>query len=589
MSFSQISGTPVQIKTCYVSFLESPPPHCTVLTEDLLSLVMAAANLSPDEQTSLTNLMGTPLDQFFNNTWLQLQSNPATNANDMVASSIQSVPGVYGVHANVPTQGTLQAQVYPPSITGTNLALQYLLPGATASFSKNVAIGPSGFQVTETCDFALSFDITVEVDVFVPNNTLYPLEVTAIIYVQNFHINPSNTWATIAQVLVAIGDGVLDALGIGFDQQITWLPSPSSLNQVILVTGPTLNTLSTVFSELSSFFTLAAQQGFSQRGVQIVTGPSGNALEFDLTHPFDPGPKVSAVGFPSGAPTLLNAQITLSLPLVNAGGTLSVTGTNFPTDTATQLQITWSDTVSGIVTQSEVSWGVNLNGEAASPTDVLIDRSAPNSNFYTAGTAGNPLMPDTSYAFIVRDYDVFDLVATDWGPWAYITTTSTNQVDLVLSYDNSTVGTANLDINGNFSGTVNIPATTPPGTYTLWAMLSGQQMAQATITIIGENDQPNPVLQFVDPATGIPYGGTVLFTVPTEATVAGTYFGPGPVSLFIDSPSGTSLGTADAGNPGTFTYTLNLPLSAVSAHAVYAQQSGLPPATAPFYAQMPPK
>jgi hypothetical protein len=588
MSFSQISGAPVQIMICYVSPNESPPPHCVAPTEDQLNLLMGAANLSQDERNELTKLLGTPLDKFFNGTWLQLQSNPATNTDSMVVSALESVPGVYGAQAKVPTQGTLQAQIYPPSMTGTNLALQYLLPGATASFSKDVSI-----LFTFTCDFNVSFDLTLEIDVLVPNNTLYELTVTPTVQVQNVNFYPSNVAAAVGWVVAeaaeAIGNWALNLIGMGFEQQIQLIPSLSSLNQVIPVTGPALNTLSTVLQGLSEAFTLAAQQGFSQCGVRMVTGPSGNALEFDFTHPFDPGPQVSAGNFLSGGPILLSAHITPSLPVVNAGGTLGVTGTNFPPNTATQLRITWTDTASGIITSSELSWGVNSNGEAASPTDVIIDRSAPNSNFYTAGTAGDPLMPDTSYAFRVRDYDVFGLVATDWGPWTCITTAPTNQVSLVLSYDNSTVGTENLDINGNFSATVYIPPNIPPGTYTLSAMLSGQQMAQTTITVMGENDQPNPVLQFVDPAR-IPFGGTVLFDVPAEVTVAGTYFGPGDVSLFMDSPSGTSLGTAIAGPGGTtFYYTFILPLGAVWAHAVYAQQGALPPATAPFFAEMPPK
>jgi hypothetical protein len=579
MAFSQISGLPVQVQACYVLVNDPPPPTCRTLTGPVLSLLENAGGLSSSQQAALNQLLGTPLDQLFDQAWLQLQMNPATNANRTVINAIQSVNGTYDVDASVPAQGTLQAQVSLPSTTGTSLTLQYLLPGAAASFSKSGA------------SFNVTFDVTIEIDVWVPADASFSLSVTAQTLVQNFGVSPSNFlayfYAGLSILGNVLGNAILSALGIT-NQQVQ-LPWPPNLpNQTIPATGAALDALSALWAQLANAFALASQQGFDELSVQIAAGPQGNTLEFRLTHPFDAGPVVAnARGLPVGVPQLLGAQLTPSVPVVNAGGAVGITGADFPPDQATQLMITWDDTVSGILTKSEVSWGINVNGEAASPTDVMIDRSGPNSNFYTAGTPSEPLMPDMSYAFIVRDYDVFGLVATAWGPWQYLTTNATNQVDLVLSYGDATVGSATVNSSGSFAATVTIPTSTPPGTYTVSAVLAGQQVTYTTITVIGASATATPVLQFIDPSIGVPFGGTINVVVPAEVSVAGTYFEPGNVELLVDDPSGTSLGSATVGVDGTFTCSV-MWAGPTGAHAVWAQQAA-GSASAPLWASMPAK
>ena len=81
-----------------------------------------------------------------------------------------------------------------------------------------------------------------------------------------------------------------------------------------------------------------------QLGVQVnpqplLGAPEGNTVEFDLTHPFDPGPVVSNA-LSSGGPSLFSPLIALGVLVINAGFDLSVSGSFFPAAQSSQLIIT---------------------------------------------------------------------------------------------------------------------------------------------------------------------------------------------------------------------------------------------------------
>ena len=589
MTFSRIQGTPPQISLLYVPADSAPPPIAHPLGETSGSLLLdiLLAELPTSAQNALNQFLETPLDQLFDSAWQEMSA----NAQAMVVQAIQgAIPTAYNINVSFPTVGTLQAQVGPlsagmlgalPSGTGSQLTFEYLLPGVTASFSEH-ASGIWGGWADPT--YSLSFDATFELAVGVPSQTAIPLVPKAQFMTANMQVWPTNAYAVVTGIVNLI---------------IAWLnDQPGGVgsaleDRIIAIDIPSIQQL---LSELSSGFAIASQYGFLGLAVQINPSPpsgtpTGNTVEFDVTHAFDPGPTVTnASVMPPGVPTLLTAQIVPNVPQVNAGGTLGVTGTQFPAAQATQLAITWLDTTSGSVSRSEVQWGLSSDGQASPATDVEIGRTGPsdNANVFTVGTDGQPLIPSTSYAFRVRDYDVDNLVATAWGPWASLMTTPTDEVELVLDYESTTVGTTTLEPGGGFSTTIEVPASVPPGTYALRAMLSGHELAQTTITVIAEHDELPANLQFVDPGNGVPYGGTVLLVVPTQATVAGTNFRPGHVGLFIDSASGTMLGETTAGFDGSFSFTLAWPPYVVGAHSVWAQQAA-DHAYAPLYAEMPAK
>jgi len=587
MSFSQIKGTPAQISLWYVPVDSPPPPssHPLNTTSANLLLDVLNAQLSTSVQAALAQLFGTPLDQLFDTAWQQLKADPATNPNNMVVQAIQgAISDAYNVQSSFPAKGTLQAQVTPYSATGSYLELQYLLPGVTCSFSEHAGGIWGGWADPS---YNLSFDATLEVDVWVPKSSASPLGATVQLNVTNMQAWPSNAFAVVNGIVNLIGAWLSEHTGSGSALE----------DQIIPINVPAIATL---FSELSSGFSVASQYGFVGLAVQVNTSPPsntapGNTVEFDLTYPWEtPGPTVfNANALAPGVPDLLQAEIVPSVPQINAGGTLMVTGNYFPAAQASQLTISWGDVTMGGVSQSEVQWGItSTSSNQASPpvTDVKIARTSPSDglNVYTAGTASAPLTPSTSYSFRVRDYDVENLVATDWGTWLPIMTTPTNEVDLVLSYGETTVGSVILKSAGSFSTTITIPAAVPPGTYTLSAVMSGQPMAQATLTVVAAGTELPAVLQFVNAATGVPLVGTMLLIGGSEATVAGSSFVPGNVNIFIDSPSGTQLGTANVGFGGTFTFTLTWPQFVLGAHTVHAQQA-TDSADAPLYAEMPAK
>jgi hypothetical protein len=580
VSFSQIVGTPVQISLDFVNVDAAPPPSPHPLGGSAGTLIRALllAQLPPASQTALSQLLSTPLDQLFDTMWTQLQP----TAQSMVQQAVQSAQSnAYNINATLPSSGTLSAQVsglspalmslMPPGTNAQQLTLQYSVPGFQVSFSETTS-GIWGSWADPS--YNLSFDGVIEIAVAVPTSTLVPIAAVANFLTENMQASAGNFFA----VLIGIEDTISDWLsgrptGTGSSLQ----------NQIIGINVPALQQL---FGEMSSGFATAAGFGFLQLGVQINTSPpagtpQGNTVEFDLTHAFDPGPTVRNALIVAG-PSLTSAEIGASSPEVNAGGTLGVTGAYFPAGQATSLSITWTDTTSGNVVESEVQWGAapGSNPPPANPADVKITRHGAydNTNDFTASS----LAPGSAYAFRVRDYDVADFIATDWGPWAVLSTMATDQVQLVLDYNNETVGYATLLSNGSFTATATVPGSVPPGTYQLAALLGGQQMASTTVTVIASGQAPAAKLQVYNTVTGTAFTGTPSVEAGYSVTLRGLYFNLGAVNLFIDSPAGQSLGTANAvPNPalpasGMFIYaTPPWPNNVIGVHSIVAQQGAL--------------
>jgi len=72
-------------------------------------------------------------------------------------------------------------------------------------------------------------------------------------------------------------------------------------------------------------------------------------------------------------------------------------------------------------------------------------------------------------------------------------------------------------------------------------------------TVVAANAALQPTLQVVDPDTGIPFTGAAIAIDTEDLPLLGTNYNPGPVNLFVDSPAGTSLGTATANTPAMAT------------------------------------
>jgi hypothetical protein len=199
-----------------------------------------------------------------------------------------------------------------------------------------------------------------------------------------------------------------------------------------------------------------------------------------------------------------------------------------------------------------VQWGTVLPWKIGEPVrvqllgDEYITRSGSNDGHNSFTTPDN-LLPNVQYGFRVRDFDVLGLAATSWGDWLVLTTTPTDQVQLVLDdAASTTLGPPyTLQPDGSFSSTtVPMPGSVHPGTYTLWATMDGQKIASTILTVVAQRQVVSPQLQVFDPDTRITIAGTAGVNAQDPVHLRGYNFQPGPVELFVDSRSGPSLGSA---------------------------------------------
>ena len=193
------------------------------------------------------------------------------------------------------------------------------------------------------------------------------------------------------------------------------------------------------------------------------------------------------------------------------------------------MTVQWTDTCSGAVVQSELQWGMlpsppPNSGPAPAPpqdTDVMISRNGRFDGKNTFTTPKN-LAPSTWYAFRVRDFDVQGIICTQWSAWTAFKTAATNQVNIEIDYSGTSVviGSGLVGVDGTFGAFVQIPANVPPGVYLLRVVQAGATLAQTPITVVGQGQALPPILQIINPDTGLAYLG--------QAEAIGGY----PIPLF---------------------------------------------------------
>jgi hypothetical protein len=600
MSLPQIQGTPLLIDLSYVEADASPPQTQHEVLGNLQT--QALSKLDPSEQMPVQQLLSTPLDTLFNDAWSALLPSVPDQITQKITDAestahditINPLPQTGTLRAGLAPTSPQQLPSLPPGIDGQVLWLEFSLGRVSASFSSTPVKGLPDASID------LSFDLGIEVALIVPADPTVPLLIWPVlnqisqlqILTSNFLVVPTNFWAKLYVGVQMIGS-LLEGNGI---------PNLNPADSRDFMDVPLQ--MSLLFGELSGALATAAGFGFTQMDVQINTSPqppapAGNTVEIDLTHPADPGPQVRNALVPQG-PSFLPPQIGLTAPDVPAGGQVGVNGTSFPPGQASLLKITWTDTTSGTVTKSEVRWGPTPSPGVppAQPADVMIDRTSPGGSPDPSFTATG-LIPGTEYAFLVRDFDA-DCVATGWsvpaspqppdpqpwdGIWTFLQTQSNDQVDLVLSYQSTDLGTATLQPDGTFAVQVTVPASVPAGTYTVTAMLAGQPMAEALIIVLALGAAPPPALQVIDPTYGLPVQGTATVVGNVPVNLRGQHFTPGTVNLWVDAAGGISLGTATADQAGTFTAAPDWPTQAALGADQILAVAGSQQATAPVWAE----
>jgi hypothetical protein len=324
-------------------------------------------------------------------------------------------------------------------------------------------------------------------------------------------------------------------------------------------------------------FVAASAFGFIQLAVQFNQSEQ-NAVQFDLTHPFNAGP----IPTDYYVPWLIGPSISLNKSIAHPGDPVTVTGTYWvaggASGTPSTLSITWADTTSGSVTQTEVNYGQVSSSSVQSPpsiTDVKIDRktienSAP---LYVA----QGLVPSSTYLFGLRDYDADNFIATAWSKWVPFQTSAAagTSAQIALSDNPSNaLQTTTILPGGAFVATFTVPASQTPGTYNVLATAAPNLTGQQPLTIIPSSQSLPALLELYDPTTGQPFAApTNLYYTPGKPFyLAGLNWAPGEVDVYVNNVSGPLLGEPVADSTGTFK--LPTTSSQNAATQIWAQQGG---------------
>lgn len=518
--------------------------------------------LPPD----LVMLTQGPLSGLFDQMWSQNKDQfgmtKREEAIQAITSLIQAqVPSAYNIVPSLPLTGILRSVVLtgPPQYftqpgTAQIIFLSYEINGNAVEFNAPIPHNDIGGSILWGASQLLGGDpkiiVTFDTEVFI----LIDVPVA----VGGFTVRAD----TIVSDANVSGGNLTGSIGLGLQSVLAGLsgqPPPTQATVGEIDSSGNLipldiSSFTKVMTELSSAWVQALPFGFTSMSAFI--NGSARTLNLRFTHPVDSAPVVSNAAVPS-YPSLFPPQLTPSFPQVQVNGTLTVTGSNFPPGQASSVYITWSDTTSGAVTESDIMWG-----EAGGQSQTI---NKPRSGFHDFGNvyAFSMLQPSTSYVFAVRDQD--QLTQTPFTqPPLTITTESSDNLDLVLFNASqqlvATVGHATLDSSGGFTAPLDFTGVAA-GTYTLYAVHSSTKLASTQIEVVTHL------------AAGLQPESRIIEGFPFQLSGSGFLAG-GTVNLFIDTVGGQTLGSTPADSGGNFVnVTFTWPPSVAGAHTIWAEES----------------
>ena len=548
-----ITGTPLTVLLNFVAKGASAPAD-----------VQLAASGAPGIPPAILALLTTPLNQMGDQVWAQnldqdrktLRDRTQATIAKQISDSVARIGPGYSAELKgiiLPTTGAMKSIVLSNSLTNKNasqvILLSYQLTDLTALFSVTT---PFTGGIIPDPDYKLTFDVELLVSVLIPLG-VGPLTSVASFNVENANISADNFTAD-------VGDAILTGINFLSGQ-------PTNIFQAFEGAVDTssnasgLGALDSLLSQLGTFWSFASGTlGFKDLRAFIDGAP---ALNMRFTHPVDAGPTATN-GADSPFPSLFHPQLGITAPVVRAGDSLGVTGSNFPAAQDTQLLITWNDTTSGIAVQSDIQWGA-VNGPLR--VDIKPRKLFDNQNFFLATN----LPPGAPFTFSVRDQDL--LTETPFGEPLILTTDPTNLIELSLGQSGGpqrALGSAKPSLGGSFATTVVIPADLADGIYTLSAALAGSVLAIAVIRVVSAGSTVPPTIEAIDPATNIVVKGII---EGEAVTFRGEGFRPGTIAITIDTGAGQALATSPADASGNFQTTLKWPVGVLGAHTVVAEQT----------------
>lgn len=545
--YTDIVGRPLQVDLRYVPAVGGrPPPASHLLGGPSGSLLRAGikGRLDDKQKAALDRVLTEPLDQVFHTLWVNQRASMAQQITQAVSDAESTA---YDIVARVPERGTLRAQVHeygtyseafegvvPAGVPTTQLSLVYDVPGVRVTFEAAVDVLPDpGMKLT--------FDLRLGLYLAVPSEPQYEIQALADVHMLNTDLSSGSLYSGI---LIGLRNLYLAAMQRPFvppGEPITPLPLSD------------LAGLEDQLGFLSEAFDMAGRFGFGDLTVDIepTDGPDAS-VQFTLTHPFDPAPNVHHGSQADDVFVPLTRWAT-DATRIPAGGQVTFSGTAFVAQPPDEIHLTWNDTTSGRIAQTEIQWGPA--GPDGTPPADPNTTNLPREPYDGVTFRPTELAADTEYAFRVRHHDIPGLIATDWSPWVQARTGISNAVQIVLDDPAGTVvAETTVDRSGNISGTITIPADLPPGPYALWATMSGSRIAQAdpAIEVLPAAD-PTPPSVVVYSSAGVPFQpGLDRFVHGSPIDVRGANFRPGPVELSVDEPGGIQIDTAQADAAGSW-------------------------------------
>ncbi len=534
-----------------------------------LSSFAGLLSVPPDLLTLLT----TPLSTTGDNYWSKNLGSDGKTQRDrtsaQIAGAIQKAVAGTGskasdVHVSLPATGALKALLLSGSLTNPNasqlILLSYQLGGLGAEFT--VSLPRSGNPIVGTLQnflpdptFRLVFDLELLIMIFVPRAP-GPFQTTASFTTLNADIHGTNATAT-------IGTAILD--GIGF---LTGQPgsifqaAEGSVDGSMNATGD-IGAFVDLLSKIGAIWPFASGTlGFDTAEAFIDGVP---ALGLRFVHPLDPAPTLQNAA-DSPFPSLFHPVLETDSTVVRAGGAVTALGSFFPLNQTAQLMIGWNDTTTGAVTRSVILFG--LEGQPPK-AETKPRASFDNQNFFVAKN----LLAGRKYSFQVKDEDL--LTETQLSEPLVLSTQATDSVELALAPQGGglrvVVGTLTLSPNGEFSTPFTVPANLSGGKYILSASLAGQILASTGLRVIGSGEGFPPTLEALDPVTGVVVSGV---SEGGKVRLHGSGFGPGNVTLTIDTDTGALLATTLADAAGDFRELITWPVGVIGQHSAEARQVG---------------
>jgi len=317
------------------------------------------------------------------------------------------------------------------------------------------------------------------------------------------------------------------------------------------------NTLDQAFKTLFVALDSANAVGFTQ--LDIVQGPK-RSLQFRLTYPTVKPQLRNTIAAANEGIHLSPPSIDTAVQQVKPGLPVLVHGNNFPLPSANALDIAWNRTVTGIA-KTQLQWGPK--GGTMQTVPVALD------TFRAA-----PLNPSTAYQFRVQQCD--NIACSPWSDWLEASTRASGSNDVKVWLDSDAahpIGNGVVAPNGAFDVSATIPAGTLSGNHTINAATQGDNPeASVDIAVCGAGGC-GPSISVMNSQSETAMKPPINLLYPSTFTLRGNGFAPSvTVTLYLDTPSGTPLGTAVPNSAGIFQGSFQMPSTQTGTHSIVAVQ-----------------